>query len=65
MLNFPKVIQLKQVGNKGLIKYRENAAYYNTTPSLPIKEGKKRAIHIYTRKQHLNISKETKLTLPL
>ena len=43
MLHFPKVIQLRSSGEKRLIKYCENAAYYNTTPSLSIKEGNKKS----------------------
>ena len=48
MLNFPKVTQLRQIGKKGLIKYCENAAYYNATPSLSVREGhKKRNTHVH------------------
>ena len=42
MLHFPKVILLRQIRNKGLINYCENAAYCNTSPSLSIKESRKR-----------------------
>ena len=42
MLHFPKVIQLRQIRNKGLINYCENAAYYNTSSGLSIKERKKK-----------------------
>ena len=42
MLHFPKVIWLRQIRNKGLINYCENAAYCNTSPGLSIKERKKK-----------------------
>ena len=42
MLHFPKVIQLRQIRNKGLINYCEKAAYYNTSSGLSIKERKKK-----------------------
>ena len=37
MLHFPKIIQLRQTRNKGLINYCEDAAYYNKTQILSIK----------------------------
>ena len=40
--HFPKIISLKQIKNKVLINYCENAAYYNTTQSLSVKKLKKK-----------------------
>ena len=64
MLHFSKVIQLRQIRNKGLINYCENAAYYNTTPSLSITEEKKKK-NTPTKKHNLQATQnKTKLTQP-
>ena len=53
MPHFAKVMQLKQITNKGLINYCKNAGYYNTTPSLSIKEGRKeKEEYIYKQKRY-------------
>ena len=45
---FSKSNLVKTNRKKGLIKYCENAAYYNTTPSLSVREGhKKRNTHVH------------------
>ena len=44
--HFPKIISLKQIKNKVLINYCENAAYYNTTQSLSVKKLKKKNKHV-------------------
>ena len=63
MLHFPKVIQLRQIRNKGLIDYCENAAYYNTTPSLSIKEEKKKKNTPIKKQQNLQATQnKTNLT---
>ena len=49
MLHFPKVIQLRQLRNKGLINYCKNEAYYNATQILPIKKKRKKQ-HTHTQK---------------
>ena len=50
MLHFPKVIQLRQLRNKGLINYCKNAAYYNATQILPIKKKKEKSnTHIHKK----------------
>ena len=51
MLHFPKVIWLRQIRNKGLINYCENAAYFNTSPGLSIKERKKKEQYTYKQQQ--------------
>ena len=58
MLHFPKVIQLRQIKNKGLINYCENAAYCNTSPSLSIKKAEK-------EQQQQQQKSKTELSLPI
>ena len=58
MLHFPKIIQLRQTRNKGLINYCEDAAYYNKTQILSIKEKKEKEQYTYKQKKHANNSKQ-------
>ena len=53
---------LRQIRNKGLINYCENAAYYNAGPGLSIKERKK-TTHVQTTLATKKKFK-TKLSLP-
>ena len=51
MLHFPKVVQVIQIRNKGLINYHENAEYYNiASPRLIITERKNKNTRINNNK---------------
>ena len=64
MLHFPKVILLRQIRSKGLISYCKNAAYYDITPSLSIKEGKKMHNTHISKKKITYKQFKTRLSLP-
>ena len=49
----------------GLINYSENAAYYNTTPRISTKEGKKKSNTHINKKCTTYKQFKTKLSLPL
>ena len=59
-LFFFKAKIYKPIRSKGLINYWENAAYYNTIPSLSMKEDKiKKNTHINKQKENIQTYKHS------